>query len=80
MPRLLDGSRVYDLGDVGYAAGDPSALAFDSRGNLIIALAGVNEIAITASPAKGRGGSSWEAGRRRWHRAQMDRLSTSPTV
>jgi len=50
---LLDGSRVYDLGDVGHAAGDPSALAFDVRGNLIIALAGVNEIAITARPGQG---------------------------
>ena len=50
---LLEGSRVYDLGDVGYAAGDPAALAFDPRGNLIIALAGVDEIAITASPGQG---------------------------
>jgi YVTN family beta-propeller protein len=47
---LLDGSRLFDLGDVGYAAGDPSALTFDARGDLIIALAGVDEVAITASP------------------------------
>jgi YVTN family beta-propeller protein len=47
---LLDGSRLFDLGDVGYAAGDPGALAFDHRGNIIVALAGVGEIAITASP------------------------------
>jgi YVTN family beta-propeller protein len=51
--RLLGGSRVYDLGDVGYAAGDPSALAFDKNGNLIIALSGVDEIAITANPEQG---------------------------
>jgi YVTN family beta-propeller protein len=50
---LLDESRLYDLGDVGYAAGDPSAVVFDLRGNLIVALAGVNEIAIMASPGQG---------------------------
>jgi YVTN family beta-propeller protein len=50
---LLDGSRLFDLGDVGYAAGDPAALAFDARGNLIVALAGVDEVAITASPDQG---------------------------
>ena len=50
---LLDGSRLFDLGDVGYAAGDPSALAFDGRGGLIVALAGVDEVAITASPDQG---------------------------
>jgi len=47
---LLDGSRLFDLGDVGYAAGDPAGLAFDVRGNLIVALAGVDEVAITANP------------------------------
>jgi len=50
---LLGGSRLFDLGDVGYAAGDPAALAFDVRGNLIVALAGVDEVAITASPEHG---------------------------
>jgi len=50
---LLGGSRLFDLGDVGYAAGDPAALAFDVRGNLIVALAGVDEVAITASPEQG---------------------------
>ncbi len=48
--HLLERSRLFDLGDVGYAAGDPSALAFDARGNLIVALAGVDEIAITPGP------------------------------
>jgi len=47
---LLQGSRLFDLGDVGYAAGDPASLAFDVHGNLIVALAGVDEIAITPSP------------------------------
>ena len=51
--ELLDGSRLFDLGDVGYAAGDPGAMAFDSGGNLIVALAGVDEIAITASLDQG---------------------------
>jgi YVTN family beta-propeller protein len=50
---LLEGSRLFDLGDVGYAAGDPGSLAFDTRGNLIVALAGVDEVAITASPKEG---------------------------
>jgi YVTN family beta-propeller protein len=50
---LLDGSRLFDLGDVGYAAGDPGRVAFSSRGDLIVALAGVDEIAITASPEQG---------------------------
>ncbi len=47
---LLKGSRLFDLGDVGYAAGDPAALTFDIHGNLIVALAGVDEVAITPSP------------------------------
>ena len=50
---LLDGSQLFDLGDVSYGAGDPGALAFDVHGNLIVALAGVDEVAITASPAQG---------------------------
>jgi YVTN family beta-propeller protein len=48
--ELLDSGRLFDLGDVGYAAGDPAAIAFDTSSNLIVALAGVDEIAITASP------------------------------
>ena len=47
---LVDGSRLFDLGDVGYAAGDPADIAYDARGHLLIALAGVDEVAITASP------------------------------
>jgi YVTN family beta-propeller protein len=52
-PELVGGSRLFDLGDVGYAAGDPADVAFDPRGNVIVALAGVGEVAITASPDQG---------------------------
>jgi YVTN family beta-propeller protein len=48
--ELLDSGRLFDLGDVGYAAGDPGAIAFDKNGNLIVALSGMDEVAITASP------------------------------
>jgi cytochrome c peroxidase len=47
---LLRGSRLLDLGDVGNAAGDPGGLAFDRGGNLVVALAGVGEIAVGPVP------------------------------
>jgi YVTN family beta-propeller protein len=47
---LLDGSRLFELGDVGRAAADPAALAFDSRGQLVVTLAGVDEVAVAAKP------------------------------
>ena len=50
---LLDGGRLLDLGDVGYAAGDPGAIAFDRRGNLIVALEGMDEVAIAAGVDQG---------------------------
>jgi YVTN family beta-propeller protein len=50
---LFRGARHFDLGDVGYAAGDPAGLAFDSRDGLVVALAGMNEIAITAIAEQG---------------------------
>jgi len=50
---ILDNSRLFDLGDVGYAAGDPADVAYDARGNLLVLLAGVDEVAITASPDQG---------------------------
>ncbi|MGP0067093.1 MAG: YncE family protein, partial [Isosphaeraceae bacterium] len=50
---LLDGGRLFDLGDVGYAAGDPGAIAIDGRGNLIVALAGADEVAISAGVGQG---------------------------
>ena len=51
--ELLNHSRLIDVGDVGYAAGDPADVSYDVRGNLLIALAGVGEVAITASPEQG---------------------------
>ena len=51
--ELLGGASPFDLGDIGYGAGDPDGLAFDIHGNLIVALAGVDEVAITASPNQG---------------------------
>jgi YVTN family beta-propeller protein len=50
---LLDGGRLFDLGDVGYAAGDPGAIAFDRRGNLIVALEGMDEVVIAAGVDQG---------------------------
>jgi YVTN family beta-propeller protein len=52
---LLRGSRLYPLGDVSLGAADPSALALRPDGKLVVALGGVNEIAI-GSGAEG----SWE--------------------
>jgi YVTN family beta-propeller protein len=49
---LLAGSRLFELGEVGRAAGDPSCLCADTKGNLMIALGGVNELAITSGPGK----------------------------
>ncbi len=50
---MLDGGRLLELGDVGYAAGDPGAIAFDHRGNLIVALEGMDEVAIAAGVDQG---------------------------
>lgn len=50
---LLDGGRLFDLGDVSYAAGDPGAITFDRRGNLIVALSGADEVAIAAGVGQG---------------------------
>ncbi len=49
---LLRGSGLFELGDVGKGAADPSGLVVDSRGHLIVALGGVNEAAITQSPGQ----------------------------
>ena len=51
---LLDGGRLFDLGDVGYAAGDPGAIAVDRRGRVIVALEGMDEVAIAAGVDQGR--------------------------
>ena len=50
---LLDGGRLFDLGDVGYAAGDPGAITIDRRGNLIVVLSGVDEVAISGGLGQG---------------------------
>ena len=42
----LGGLSAQDLDEVGHAAGDPEDLAVDSMGRIIVALAGVGEIAI----------------------------------
>ena len=47
---LVAASRLFDLGDVGNAAGDPSALTIGFKDNLVVALGGVNEVAITPRP------------------------------
>jgi mono/diheme cytochrome c family protein len=49
---LLKGSRLINLGNVGNAAGDPSDVVFDGAGGLIVALAGVDEVAM--APGLGR--------------------------
>ena len=49
---LVKGSSLFELGDVGKGAGDPSGLVVDSWGNLIVALGGVNEAAITPGPGQ----------------------------
>jgi YVTN family beta-propeller protein len=43
---LLRGGRLIDLGDVGRAAGDPAGVALDERGDVVVALAGVGEVAL----------------------------------
>lgn len=52
---LLRTSRTLNLGEVGDAAGDPSAAVSDGMGNHVIALAGVGEVTI----ARGPGESQW---------------------
>ncbi len=49
---LLKGSRLFELGDVGKGAADPSGLVVDSGGHLVVALGGVNEMAITQGPGQ----------------------------
>ncbi len=52
-PGLLVGGRLIDLGDVGYAAGDPGAIAFDNQGGLMVGLAGMDELAMAAAIGEG---------------------------
>jgi YVTN family beta-propeller protein len=48
---LLRGSVLRDLGEVGNAAADPSGLAVGRSGDLMVALGGVNEVALGRDPA-----------------------------
>jgi cytochrome c peroxidase len=43
---LLNGSRLYPLGDVDHGTGDPAGLAVGLDGTAVITLAGVSEVAI----------------------------------
>src|SRR6202023_2953114 len=43
---VLQGSRLYDLGDVGQGAGEPAGVAVRADGTVIVALAGTNEVAL----------------------------------
>jgi cytochrome c peroxidase len=47
---LLRGTRHFELGDVGHGAGDPSGLVVGQGGSMIVALAGVDEIAVALDP------------------------------
>ncbi len=52
-PGLLVGGRLIDLGDVGHAAGDPGAIGFDGLGGLLVALAGMDELAMASAIGEG---------------------------
>jgi DNA-binding beta-propeller fold protein YncE/cytochrome c peroxidase len=44
--------RLIDLGNFGNAAGDPAGAAFDRGGGLVVALAGVDEVALARSTSR----------------------------
>jgi YVTN family beta-propeller protein len=44
--------RVLDLGDISAGAGDPSAVAFTPDGTLVVALGGVDEVALASRPGQ----------------------------
>jgi cytochrome c peroxidase len=46
------GTRVHELGNVGQGAADPSNLIVDSKGRVIVALGGVNEVMIIKGPGE----------------------------
>jgi len=45
---LLRGSRLTDLGSPGVGSGDPAGAVFDPVGGLVVALAGVDELALSS--------------------------------
>ena len=49
---LLRGSSARDLDEVGHAAGDPEDLALDPKGQTVVALAGVGELAVLSDLAR----------------------------
>jgi YVTN family beta-propeller protein len=51
----LPGSEYYHLGDIGHGTGDPAGVAVGADGRLIVALAGVNEVAVSDE-----GGGRWK--------------------
>src|SRR5262249_46689393 len=59
---LLRGSRLHQLGDVARGAADPAGLAVGHDGRVMVALAGVGEVALGTGP-----GGAWQrlAGGRR---------------
>jgi DNA-binding beta-propeller fold protein YncE/mono/diheme cytochrome c family protein len=66
---VLHGSRLQLLGDIGRGAGDPAGIATDAEGNVIVALAGVNEIALSSQKRRGT-----------WQRLQVGRRPTAVEV
>jgi len=58
----LRGSRLIDLGGAEHGAGDPGGLALSARGELIVSLSGVGEVAV--GPAVDRPGRRVAVGRR----------------
>ncbi|QEH35021.1 Di-heme cytochrome c peroxidase [Aquisphaera giovannonii] len=48
---ILRGSSSRDLDEVGHAAGDPEDLAIDPKGRIVVALAGVGEVAVLGDRA-----------------------------
>jgi YVTN family beta-propeller protein len=65
---LLRDSRLHRLGDVGRGAGDPAAVAAAAAGTVVVALAGVGEVAVGAGP----GGD--------WRRVTVGRRPTAVAV
>jgi YVTN family beta-propeller protein len=49
---LLQGSTLYQLGEVGHGAADPSGIVMTSAGDVVVALSGVGEVALGQIPLK----------------------------
>jgi YVTN family beta-propeller protein len=44
--EVLRGSEQYHLGDIGHGTGDPAGITIDTDGRVVVALAGVGEVAV----------------------------------